>query len=159
MRKSIVALAVLGVLVVAAGAGAASRWVITSVHQIKPTVLRQILAATVNKEDTLISEKLTLQPGQSSYDVDPNNFQANCPRGEVVIGTGFNANGTLPFGVESFTYFVGGFFYNDTSTPSEVYLQAICSPVYYGRTQAAIHSNPEAVYRADLQRDEAARAR
>jgi hypothetical protein len=155
MRKSVVALAVVGVLVLAAGAGAASRWVITSVHQIKPTVLRQILADSISKEDTVISEKLTLQPSQSSYDVDPNNFQANCPRGEVVVGTGFSADGTIPFGIESYTSFVGGFFYNDTTTPSQVWVQAICSPLYYGRQQAAVHSNPEAVYQADLQRAEA----
>src|ERR1700748_3408945 len=139
MSRTVLVIAAISVLVVAAGADAASRWVITSVHQIKPAVLRQILGDSINKEDTVVSEKLTLAPGQSSYDVDPNNFQANCPRGEVVVGTGFSADGALPFGVESYTYFVGGFFYNETSAPLQVYLQAVCSPLYYGKQQAAVH--------------------
>lgn len=167
-RSTITALVAVAGLLLAAGAGAASRWVITNTHQIKPSVLRQLhgnrgprgfngptgrtgASGGVGREDTVISEKLTLQPGQTSYDVDPNNFQANCPTGESVIGTGFSADGATPYGVLSYTFFVGGFFANNISISTQVYLQAICAPVPYGMTANAVHRTTErAVYQSDL---------
>lgn len=170
MRKTVFVLGVLGALLLAAGAGAASRWIITSTHQIKPSVLRQLRGAQgptgptgpagaaggPGKEDTVISETLTLQPGQSSYDVDPNNFQANCPSGEVVIGTGFNAGIGQADDVLSYTFFVGGFFYNNSSIAYQVHLQAICAPVSYGMMASIAHrATSETTYHADLQREQA----
>lgn len=99
------------------------------------------------------SEHLTLNPGQSTYDVDPNNFQANYPAGYTVIGTGFNSvigNADL---VQSYGTSVGGFIHNDTSVQlTGVYVQAICGVVPGGASAAAAHPSSEAAYHATLQR-------
>lgn len=46
MRKVAVAAAVIGALAAAGGAGAAGRWVITNINQIKPTVRHQLRGNT-----------------------------------------------------------------------------------------------------------------
>jgi hypothetical protein len=96
---------------------------------------------------------LTLPVGSSTYDVDPNNFQATCPSGYSVLGTGFSAGiGSVSF-VIAYGTFVGGFIYNDSSIPvTGVYLQAICGRVPAGSTgaNAADLASPEATYHARL---------
>lgn len=75
------------------------------------------------------SPTITLQPGDTSFDVDPNGFQATCPSGYSVIGTGFDGGiGNVDF-VLAFGAFVGGFIDNSTSVPFDVHLQAICAAV------------------------------
>ena len=103
------------------------------------------------------SETLTLPPGQDTFQVDPNNFQANCPSGYTVLGTGFNAGiGNADF-VQSFAFFVGGFIHNDTSIPIQVHLQAICGVVPGGAAIASVRPSAEATYRALLNAAEARR--
>jgi hypothetical protein len=180
MRKSVIAIAAIGVLVLAAGAGAASRWVITSIHQIKPSVLNQLhgqngargpqgpqgpqgaagttgAAGSVAKVDTISSGQITIPPGETSYDVDPNNFQANCPTGETVVGTAFNSGlATVQF-VLSYSYFVGGFFDNQSSIAAQVYVEAICAPAPIGQQAFAAHrATRQAAYQADLKAAQAA---
>src|SRR5436305_1154576 len=120
-RSAVLAVAAtVGVLFVAGGAFAASRYVITSRSQIKPSVLRQLRGnrgprgftgargpqGVVPQIKNVDSETLTLQPGQDTFQVDPNNFKANCPAGYTVLGTGFNAGiGNVDF-VQSFAFFV-----------------------------------------------------
>lgn len=162
-----VGLAIIAVLVVAGTAGAASRWVISNINQIKPSV-RQHLRGNVGPQGPqgpagtagvvpqivlVNSETLTLQPNQTSYDVDPNGFQATCPSGDTVLGTGFNG----PFGptggfVENYGTFVGGFFDNTSSIAlSNVYLQATCGQVPSGFTGfARDQGGAETRYHAQL---------
>lgn len=163
MRKSVIVVAAIGSLVLVAGAGAASRFIITSTHQIKPSVLRQLhgtrgatgargSAGVVPGIVTVDSPKETLQPGQSTFEVDPNNFQATCPSGYSVLGTGFNAGiGRADF-VIAYGTFVGGFIDNDTNVPFDVYLQAVCGQVAGGSFGAnAVHGpSAQARYQADL---------
>lgn len=165
MRKSVIVVVAVGVLVLAAGAGAASRWVITSTHQIKPSVLKSLRgktgprgyrgpAGSVAGLATTVSEKLTLQPGQSTYDLDPSgNFKADCPGGYSATGTGFNADtfDEVAF-VESYGSFVGGFIYNSGSIPSAVYLQAICAPTSSVGADIVGHGSARVLYLADLRR-------
>ena len=73
-------------------------------------------AGVVPQIVTVTSPHETLNPGQTTYDVDPNGFQANCPNGYTVIGTGYDGNigqttSVLDFG----GFFVVGFVINDTS--------------------------------------------
>lgn len=74
------------------------------------------------------SQTVHLQPGETTVDaVGPGNFEADCPSGYVVVGTGFNAGiGNVDY-VQSFGTFVGGFVDNDTSVDFDVSLQAICA--------------------------------
>ncbi len=99
------------------------------------------------------SPVVTLQPSQSTYDVDPNGFQATCPGNRSATGTGFNASvGTVAF-VASYGSFVGGFIYNRTSIPIQVHLQAICAGVGYSGTGGAADTDsvtPAQQYRRDL---------
>lgn len=67
--------------------------------------------------------ELTVQPGGSS----DGDFEANCPSGTTAIGTGFNASITDVGFVKSYDFFVGGFFFNNSSIPVEVSVQAICA--------------------------------
>ena len=102
------------------------------------------------------SETLTLQPGQTSYDVDPDNFQANCPAGYTVLGTGFNAGGIGTVGfVEAYGSFVGGFVNNDTSVPFQVHLEAICGAVPGGAQIASVRPSAEHAYQAMLKQAQA----
>jgi hypothetical protein len=112
---------------------------------------------SVGQITTVISPKETLNPGQSTYDVDPSGFQANCPSGDTVVGTGFDAAGVGTVGfVESFGTFVGGFISDQSSIPiSGVLIQAMCANAPQGATaSSAATSRPveEARYRAMLKR-------
>ena len=99
----------------------------------------------------------TLNPGQNTYDVDPNNFQASCPSGYTVIGTGFNTGiGNADSVINYGGFFVGGFIHNGTSIQiSDVYVQATCGVVPGGTAAASAGSSrtvEEAKYSADLRR-------
>jgi hypothetical protein len=88
------------------------------------------------------STQLTLQPGQSTYDIDPTDFNAVCPSGYTVPGTGFNASiGNADF-VQSYGTFVGGLIANDSGVESSpVFLQATCGVVPGGVSTAAAHAS------------------
>jgi hypothetical protein len=102
------------------------------------------------------SPHITLNPGQTTFEVDPNGFQANCPAGETVLGTGFDDGGVGSVGfVESFGVLVGGFISNSSSVPTTVFLQGICGFVPGGAVAAsarAVKATGEANYQAALRR-------
>lgn len=183
MRKTIIAVTAIGILLLAAGAGAASRYLITSTHQIKPSVLRQLHgqngrngaqgpagvtgatgaagpAGTVPGIITVDSPKETLPSGTNTFTVDPNGFEATCPAGYSVLGTGFNDGGIGNVGfVLSFGTFVGGFISNNSGiTDTDVYIQAMCGQVAGGSAGAnSVHgASAEARYHADIMRAQAA---
>jgi hypothetical protein len=169
MRKSVVVISAIAVLVLAAGAGAASRWVITSVHQIKPSVLtklhgargKQGPAGVVPSVVTVDSSTLTLQPGQSTFDLVPSGaWQASCPTGDVVLGTGYNVDtfDEVAF-LLNYGSFVGAFVYDDGAIASQVYIQATCARVPGGSSGANVVHGPgaEISYETDLKRAEATR--
>lgn len=89
--------------------------------------------AALNAIHTVVSPRVTIPPGESSYDVQQAggpSLEADCPPGQVVVGTGFNDSvGYVAF-VESFGTLVGGFMYNDSSSPIsiDVTVQAMCAP-------------------------------
>jgi hypothetical protein len=64
-------------------------------------------------------------------------FNAYCPAGTRVLGTGFyNSIATVGF-VKSYGTFVGGVFFNETGvTANDVHLQAICAAVPAGAVAA-----------------------
>jgi hypothetical protein len=97
----------------------------------------------------------TLNPGQDTYQVDPNGFKATCPAGYTVIGTGFNANiGQADNVINYGGSLVGGFVYNNSSIQiHDVYVQAICAVVPGGASAASATRSriaAEASYRARL---------
>jgi hypothetical protein len=107
------------------------------------------------------SPSLGLQPGQTTYDVDPNGFQANCPAGQVVIGTGFDAQGVGQVGfVESFGNFVGGFISNESSVAITVELQGLCAPAGadYANSRHASSDRSGSTYATALKQASAAYA-
>jgi hypothetical protein len=149
---------------------------ITNINQIKPSVRHQLRGNTgpmgpagangangangvVPQIVTVESEQLTLQPGQTSYDVDPINFQANCPAGYSVLGTGFDGPFDAVGGfVKAYGTFVGGFFENDSLIPLQAQVQAICGQVPGGSIGSArdhlsgdpAAQDPEVQYHAQL---------
>jgi hypothetical protein len=182
VRKVAAAVAVLGSLAFAGGAIASGGWVITSMNQIKPSV-RQHLRGNIGPQGPqgsqgpqgpqgaqgpaglvpqvvlVQSEHLTLQPGQDSFEVDPNGFVATCPAGYTVLGTGFNGPFPPTGGfVQNFGTFVGGFFANESSIPlSQVYLQATCGQVSGGFTGMVRRNvaDAESQYHAQLRKAQA----
>ena len=83
----------------------------------------------------------------NGYGSAPN---ANCPDGMRVVGTGFyGPHGRSGGFVKSYTYFVGGFFVNDSSIPTEVHVQAICAQLPAG-VSAAARSKDRANFEQDV---------
>ena len=179
MRKTVLAVTAIGILILAAGAGAASRWVITSTHQIKPSVLRELKGkrgpqgatgprgatgpggaaapAGVGTTTLVGSPEVTLQPGQTTYDVMPSGFEATCPSGTTAVGTGFNGDGvnTITY-LESYGSFVGGFLVNDSSVSATAQLYAVCAPGSSGLAPSVrSDDSAQARYQADLTRIQA----
>lgn len=73
--------------------------------------------------------EVTLQPGQSSYQLEQAGgpkMVAACPAGQVVSGVGFNNSVASVGFAESFGTFAAAYFYNDTSIPVPVSVQALC---------------------------------
>lgn len=159
MRKYTIglALAVIAAIAIAGGATAAGRYVITNINQIKPRVLAQLYGP--GQIRVVDSPKVVLQPGQSTYDTNPNNFQATCPTGWTVVGTSFATGGGTAWDVLDYGgYFVGGFIVNDTTTPDNpAWVAAECALVPGGSVggPARDTSALDAQYRAQLERDEA----
>jgi hypothetical protein len=150
VRKFVVGAVVLGTLAFAGGAYAGGRWVITSINQIKPSVRHQLRGNTgpqgpqgpqgaqgaqgpaassgVGQTQLVGSPKVTLQPGQDTYQVLPNGFQANCPAGYTATGTGFDGEGVASIEyLESYGFFVGGFLVNNSLVPATVRIFAVCA--------------------------------
>jgi hypothetical protein len=151
MRRSnaSLVLSVVAVLLALAGTAVASGYLITSTKQIKPSVRKALkgnrgprgfsgadgapgAAGTPGSPGilslmTVDSPTVTIAPGDSSYDSDPNSLRAQCPGGSTVVGSGFDAGiGNVDF-VEKFGTFVGGFVHNDTSITIQASVQAICA--------------------------------
>jgi hypothetical protein len=110
--------------------------------------------STAMRVTTVDGPELTLQPGQTSYEVEHatgQDLRANCPNGTSVIGTGFDGGiGETDF-VLSYESFVGGFFTNDTSIDYTVQVQAVCGG---GSVASAVsargRAHAERSYQADL---------
>lgn len=84
------------------------------------------------------SAHFSLAPGQYSP-----NVLANCPPGTKVIGTGFFASIAHISFVKAYTYFVGGFIYNDAnSTATDLYFQAMCASTGGAVAAGAHRSDP-----------------
>jgi hypothetical protein len=168
------ALVMLAVLAIVSGAGAATRYIITSTSQIKPGVLRQLhgaqgpqgpqgaqgpqgvagAAGLLPTTTEVTSPTLTLPAGTNSDQIGGSSWQANCPAGDQVIGTGFDDGGIGQVGfVEAFGTFVGGIIFNETGVAdSGVQLQAICGPIPGVAGIASARSVQEARYDAYLRR-------
>jgi hypothetical protein len=162
---------------------AASHYIITSTKQIKPSVLVKLRGAKgprgargpqgpagidgidgvngvngVNGAQgppgiTSVSEvngaSLILTPG--TYGAAPT---AYCPAGSIVVGTGwFGPENAVGGFVESYHYFVGGFFGNDSSITITAYVQAICAQLSGSTsTSTASIAKEKGLYQAELSR-------
>lgn len=88
-------------------------------------------APGVNAITDVMSPRVTIPSGQSSYDVEQAggpSLEADCPAGQAVVGTGFDDSvGSVGF-VLSFGNLVGGFMYNDSSISIDVTVEAMCAP-------------------------------
>jgi hypothetical protein len=74
------------------------------------------------------SPKVTLLPGQTTYDVAPTNFEADCPAGYTAVGTGFDGDGVVTTSyLESYGFFVGGFMVNDSSISATAQIFGVCA--------------------------------
>jgi hypothetical protein len=137
--------ATVGVLFVTGGALGATHYVISSMHQIKPSVRSQLRgyqgqrgfqgpagstgatgATGIAGITTVSSPELTLAPGEFS---PIGTLIAQCPAGSTVIGTGFDDGGVTEVGfVQKYGTFVGGFIANETGiTVTDISVQAICA--------------------------------
>lgn len=113
-------------------------------------------AATVSLTD-VDSPTLTLAPGQTTFDVDPSGFEADCPAGDAVYGTGFDSGGVgRPGFALAYGSFVGGFIYNDSSVTIQVSVQAICGPAAGATSNARARSAAGTRYQQDVKRAAAA---
>jgi hypothetical protein len=85
------------------------------------------------------SPHISIPPGEDSYNVMPTGFQANCPSGYTVLGTGYYGDIGKTTSVLNYGgFFVGGFVINDTNvTMTDVHLQAMCGVVPGGASAAA----------------------
>lgn len=104
------------------------------------------------------SSTISVPPGQTTYDVAPSDWQANCPSGYTVIGTGFSANFGDMWSVESYDTFVGGFGSNSASVPADFSIQAICAKLTGGASAATLKTSTTTErqrYAADLREMEA----
>ena len=81
---------------------------------------------------TVKSPEISLPTGYSTYDLAPSTFQATCPAGYAVVGTGFSSSVASPAFVLGYGTFVGGFIYNDSGITVKVSVQAICAQVPAG---------------------------
>lgn len=82
---------------------------------------------------------------------------ARCPRGTVVVGTGFYGPFSAVGGfVLSYGTFVGGFFANETSIALEGHVQAICAKPTGSGGASSSQASQLKRYRADVEAAEAA---
>ncbi len=81
-RASIILVATLGVFIIAGGATAATKYLITSINQIEPSVRAQLSAVRIV---TAYGPSVVLGTGDSSIQ----SSTAVCPRGTVVTGGGW----------------------------------------------------------------------
>jgi hypothetical protein len=154
-------------------------YLITSTKQIKPSVLHKLKGAK-GLRGAQGSQGLKSDPGATgaqgqqgppglsnlvTVDSTPIDLLggyytapvAYCPTGTEVVGTGFyNSIADIGF-VESYGSFVGGIYFNNTSTTATgVYVQAICATV---ATNAGPITNSTLTTQGDLQRFKADKAR
>ena len=131
MRRNKFSVAILAIatFVVLAGGAFASGFIITSIHQIKPSVRAKLRGASgpsgIASIITVDSPEISLPPGGIS---GQNDLIAQCPAGSTVVGTGFFDSIANTGFVEKFGTFVGGFMFNNTSvTANHLKVQAICA--------------------------------
>lgn len=140
---------VVALVLALAGTAVAGGYIITSTKQIKPSVRKALKGKRgprgysggdgpqgapgapgspgILSLTTVDSPEVTIPPGSTSYDADPNGLRAQCPAGYTVVGTGVNTGiGNLDF-VQKFGTLVGGFVDNDTSITIQAFVEAICA--------------------------------
>jgi len=105
---------------------------------------------------TVSSPEITLAPDFSTYDVAPETFEATCPSGWAVVGTGFTGSVGHTSFVNSYGTLVGGFIYNDTGISIEVSVQAICAKVPSGTSVTRTASDAADRFEADAAAAQAA---
>ena len=110
-------------------------------HSVSRSDVRSLGSTGLRVTEVESTEK-TLAPGDFG-----GSFNAHCPTGSVVVGTGFNG----PFDevggfVKSYHTFVGGFFENDSYISLTGEVEAICAQS--GASAASI----AALHRGDLRR-------
>jgi hypothetical protein len=156
------------------GTALAGGYIVTSTRQIKPSVRKALKgkrgprgysgAAGANGAagpagpvgpagvlglTAVDSPTVTIPPGSTSYEVDPNSLTAQCPPGSTVVGTGIDTGiGDLDL-LRKYGTFVGGFVDNDTSITIQASVQAICAQLPPGAAQTRSGSN-RASFEADV---------
>ncbi len=100
MRKhvSTIAIAVVSIFVLAGGAAAASRYIITSTRQIKPSVLRKFQAKLAYQDQLGPSATLCPAGSSSTGQCAVASSDARCPRGAIATGGGYDGGSNPPVG-------------------------------------------------------------
>lgn len=98
MRKhvSTVAIAAMCIFVLAGGAAAASRYIITSTHQIKPSVLRKFQAKLAYQDKAGGSATMCPSGTDTTGQCEVGSSDARCPGGAIATGGGYDGGSSPP---------------------------------------------------------------
>jgi hypothetical protein len=150
-------LSVIAVVLALGGTAVASRYLITSTKQIKPSVRAKLKGnrGTQGAQGAqgvqgpqgvpgtsgvlglvaIDSPEVSIPAGSTSYSADPTSLRAQCPSGTTVVGTGADTGiGNLDL-LKKYGTFVGGFVHNDTSITIQASVQAICARLAPGAAE------------------------
>jgi hypothetical protein len=164
-------LSVAALVLAVTGTAFAGGYIITSTKQIKPSVRKALKgnrgprgfdgadglngvpgapgSPGILALKTVESPPVTIPPGGTSFGVDPNSLEAQCPPGFTVVGTGVDTGiGNVDL-LKKYGTFVGGFVDNDTSITIQAAVQAICAQLGPGATDTRAATDDRAAFRAD----------
>jgi hypothetical protein len=97
-RVTIVAVAAAAVFAIAGGATAASKYIITSTHQIKPSVLQKLHTQVLAKDQPGGVASMCAFGTDSTGQCEVQGSDARCPASAIAVGGGFDGGSTPPIG-------------------------------------------------------------
>lgn len=89
---------VVAAIVVAGGAAAASRYLVTSIHQIKPSVLKHLQAQLLYVDEKGPIATMCPSGTDTTGQCETAGSDARCPNGGIATGGGFDGGSSPPVG-------------------------------------------------------------